>query len=193
MEELVKGSIIQLENEKLYLIIDSYKIHNEEYVMLIDTEEPDDDQEEIFILKNCKDNQGIFYLDSISEEEYNKVLIYCYKVYENAGILNNNQLEYNKLYKSIFDEDIINSAKEETTKNDLDEYIKKMELKLNSAKELFEKDKELLKEYQEKVDNLKNSNDKLQEYNQFLNEKMNKVPKLIRKIFLRDNETKLLK
>ena len=62
MEELIIGTIIKLHNDKEYIVADSCKINSVQYVILTNNEESD--EEEIFVLKNCKDKDNQYFLQS---------------------------------------------------------------------------------------------------------------------------------
>ena len=52
----------------------------------------------------------------------------------------------------------------------------------------MEKSKKIIEKYERDIEDLKKENIKLQEGNEFMNERINKLPKIIQKIFLKDDK-----
>lgn len=50
----------------------------------------------------------------------------------------------------------------------------------------MEKGKKVIEKYEKDIEKLKQENIQLQESNQFINEKINRLPKIIQKIFLKE-------
>ena len=181
MEELIIGTIIKLHNDKEYIVADSCKINSVQYVILTNNEESD--EEEIFVLKNCKDKDNQYFLQSTSEEEFNSVINYYRELYTELGVYNGQELNFSKIYNIYCNEsELIKKAK---GKIENDAVNKQNSIK---ATEVMEKSKKIIEKYERDIEDLKKENIKLQEGNEFMNERMNNLPKIIQKIFLKENK-----
>ena len=181
MEELIIGTIIKLRNGKEYIVADNCKINSIQYVILTNNEE--NDEEEIFVLKNCKDKNNQYFLQSTSEEEFNSVINYYRELYTELGVYDGQKLNFSKIYNIYRSEsELIKKAKSKIENEAIN--------KQNSVKtaEVMEKSKKIIEKYEKDIEDLKKENIKLQEGNEFMNERINKLPKIIQKIFLKDDK-----
>ena len=120
MEELINGSIIKLFDEKKYLVVDTCRIESVQYVVLINIDNENSNEEEVFILKNCVTKNNKYYVASISEEEFDRVVNYYKDLYTELGVFDGKEFNMVKIY------DIYNTDKElvEKAKLRIEEKIK---------------------------------------------------------------------
>ena len=152
-------------------------------------------------------------LEALPEEEYQLIskdtLEYIEKNYEydeNIKIDSNIPLESQNVDMLAYEilEPIVKEAEEKIAKkqavedklkekefnenirlNELNAVLEKEKVNISKAKELIVSYKKLLQEKQNEIDNLK-------EYNNSLEETVNRIPKFLRKIFLKKSDIKLI-
>ena len=152
-------------------------------------------------------------LEALPEEEYQLIskdtLEYIEKNYEydeNIKIDSNIPLESQNVDMLAYEilEPIVKEAEEKIAKkqavedklkekefnenirlNELNAVLEKEKVNISKAKELIVSYKKLLQEKQNEIDNLK-------EYNNSLEETVNRIPKVLRKIFLKKIDIKLI-
>lgn len=190
MDYLEKGTIINLDDGKNYIIADSITYNNQEYVFMITEDEPEDNVERVYVLKNINDS-GNSCLGDITEEEYQNVIQLYYDVYREAGVFEDDKINYKKLYDSITNDDIIENSKKAVYNRIKIETDNKNKLK--KAKEIIQGHVQLEGSLKDQVEDYKKKVDELAEYNTYLNNRIDSMPKIIRKIFLKGDDKKLLK
>lgn len=193
MEELVRESIFELGENDRYIVVDRYKINNNDYVIFIAEEKSEDEDENIYVLRIDKDENGEPFLSDISKEELNVVLNYMYSIYEAAGVYNDGKISFEKIYEISNNPEILDKYKtikeleERINDNDSEELIA-TKGKLEKAKKLMEEYNDTIAIYKNKTDSLEKQNRGLQENNEYLQETFRKIPKFFRNIFVKDKK-----
>ena len=104
-----------------------------------------------------------------------------------VSIKHNNSYEVDEYIKEVKQSNENYNIKIENIRlSNLVEFLKKENSKIPKAKELLEEYKELLKQKNNEIKNLEKNNKEL-------HENIQKLPKIIRKLFIKDFDTKLLK
>lgn len=191
MEELVRESVIELEENKRYIVIDKYNINDNEYVLFINEEKPDDEDEEIYILRLNKDEKGVPFFSEISDEEVNEVLSYMYSLYEMSGIYKDGKVSFEKAYEMANDPHFLDKykiIKELEKKSYIDNELNTSKEKLGKAKALMEEYNDTISIYKNKTESLESKNKGLQENNEYLQQKLNQIPSFLRKMFIKDKK-----
>jgi len=193
MEELVRESIFELGENDRYIVIDRYKINNNDYVLFIAEEKAEDEDENIYVLRVDKDEKGEPFLSDISKEELNDVLNYMYSLYEEAGVYNNGEISFEKIYEISNNPEILDKYKtikelEDRINNNGSEELNETKEKLKKAKKLMEEYNDTIAIYINKTESLENQNKGLQENNEYLQESFRKIPKFFRNMFVKDKK-----
>lgn len=193
MEELVRESIFELGENDRYIVIDRYKINNNDYVLFIAEEKAEDEDENIYVLRVDKDEKGEPFLSDISKEELNDVLNYMYSLYEAAGVYNNGKVSFEKTYEISNNPEILDKYKtikelEDRINNNGSEELNETKEKLKKAKKLMEEYNDTIAIYKNKTESLENQNKGLQENNEYLQESFRKIPKFFRNMFVKDKK-----
>ena len=197
MNDLIRESVIELEDNKKYIIIDNYKVNNNDYILLTDAEdesENNNDYDNIYILRLDNNSNNEQVLSSISEDEMLDVQNHIYSLFEKANIFKNGKICFENLYKMSEDPNFLDNAKLqqklENSNKEISNLAKKSEI-LDKAKNLMIEYNNSIKIYKNENDELKKINEGLKENNKYLQESLDKLPNFIRKLFIK--ETKLLK
>ena len=193
MEELVRESIFELGENDRYIVIDRYKINNNDYVLFIAEEKAEDEDEDIYVLRVDKDEKGESFLSDISKEELNDVLNYMYSLYEEAGVYNNGEISFEKIYEISNNPEILDKYKtikelEDRINNNGSEELNETKEKLKKAKKLMEEYNDTIAIFKNKTEGLEKQNRGLQENNEYLQESFRKIPKFFRNMFVKDKK-----
>ncbi len=188
MDILLKDSIIKLDDDKNYIVVDIYIVDDKEYIILISEEEHENEM--IYILRKETDLEGNDILSSISEKELLDVQEAIYLKYYNAGVIKNGKVNFEKLYELSNNPELLDKNTDSEENREKQVYINNKN-KLNKAKDLLLEYQKSVSSLQENNKNLKESNERLKESNKYLQDSLNKLPKFIRMIFIK--KQKLLK
>ena len=191
MDDLKIGTIIKMADQKNYYVFDTITVNQKNYALMAPEEETEG-QEEIFILKDNIDEQGKRYFTSINNREMITVLENLYSVYQDAGVIEKGKINTQKYIKFIEDDSFADAIKQKYEIDNLKANIEKKDKKLEKAKDLLIENKDAINSYSNKIEELKANNQNLEEYNKMLNETISGLPKIVRKIFIK-NDKKLLK
>lgn len=166
MENLERNSVIGLEDGKLYSVVDTFNMNSSLYIFLTCLNE-----DKVYFLKQEIDKEGNSFLASISNEETNNLLNQIYTTYTYEGIFKEGKLDEKELMSYI------NSS---IKKSDF-----KIDEKINKKVEKLDYAKQLLIEYNSEMKEYKSLNNRLEKNNEILKNELEKIPKFIRKIFLK--------
>lgn len=191
MDNLKIGTIVKLADQKNYYIFDTITIKQKNYVLMT-PEEEHEEQEEIYVLQNNIDSEGRGYFSSINNDEMSEVLTNFYRVYQEAGIIEKGRINTKNYIKFIEGDETADAIKKKYELNRLEKIVDSKDEKLAKAKELLIENRNLIKSYSDKIDTLQAGNKNLEAQNEMLNNAILGLPKIVRKIFIK-NDKKLLK
>lgn len=173
--------VIDLYNDN-YLI---YYIFYNNYCIFSNIEITKSEAETLTKIIESDNGLDILYGEGIQTDYAKYIMLKKEKIKINKEKdINNKELE-NKFEKYVNNIIELNKIYELEKRNKL--YKKKIEI-LEADNEVILELKELLKEYQKLVNDKDREINKIKENNMQLNESMKKIPKLIRKIFLKNNK-----